>query len=149
VSLGCSNEEILSDTNFAWRPNAREESCSEWGPGGDWKQREAPTINRVGEEPVGASARAHKVGIIDSDGGGQTVAVEERLRASSAWADVDLVFCNEIGGPVNLDKFTRDTKRLAVEAGVQPLALPPGDPAPVDNPGVAARRKRKRWFRSG
>jgi integrase len=53
----------------------------------------------------------------------RTRQLEERLRASTAWADTGLVFCNELGGPVDLDKFTRTTKKYAVEAGVPALTL--------------------------
>jgi integrase len=46
---------------------------------------------------------------------------EERLLAGSAWANLDLVFSNELGDVVNPTMFTRWTKQLAVEAGVRPL----------------------------
>lgn len=45
----------------------------------------------------------------------------ERLRAGEAWADLDLVFTNELGEMVNPATFTRLTKKLATEAGVPPL----------------------------
>lgn len=45
----------------------------------------------------------------------------ERLRAGEAWDDLDLVFCDELGGMLNPATFTRTTKRLAIEAGVPPL----------------------------
>ena len=45
----------------------------------------------------------------------------ERLRAGEAWEDLDLVFCDELGGMVNPATFTRTTKRLAIEAGLPPL----------------------------
>jgi integrase len=45
----------------------------------------------------------------------------ERLHAGEAWDDLDLVFCDELGGMLNPATFTRTTKRLAVEAGVPPL----------------------------
>jgi integrase len=46
---------------------------------------------------------------------------KERLRAGEAWAELDLVFTNEIGDPVNPATFTRWTARLAIEAGVPRL----------------------------
>lgn len=46
---------------------------------------------------------------------------QERLLAGDAWEDLDLVFTNELGQPVNPMSFTAWTKRLAVEAGVKPL----------------------------
>jgi integrase len=52
---------------------------------------------------------------------------EERLRAGTAWEDLDLVFTDEIGGMVVPETFTRTTKRLAEEAGVP--ALGPHDAA--------------------
>lgn len=51
----------------------------------------------------------------------------ERLRAGTAWENLDLVFTDELGGMVNPDTFTRTTKRLAEEAGVP--ALTPHDAA--------------------
>jgi integrase len=47
----------------------------------------------------------------------------ERLRAGEAWADLDLVFTNELGEPTDADRFTRETKDLAVAAGVPALTL--------------------------
>jgi len=82
-------------------------------------------VHRLGRTKSASSTR-----MVALDG--QTIAVlrehrrrqlEERLRASTAWADLDLVFCNEIGEPVDLDRFTRDTKRLAIEVGVPALTL--------------------------
>jgi len=46
---------------------------------------------------------------------------EERLLASTAWSDHDLVFTDEIGEPLNPARFTRLTKQLAGRAGVTPL----------------------------
>lgn len=45
----------------------------------------------------------------------------ERLRAGGAWADLDLVFTNELGEMINPATFTRLVKKLAIEAGVPPL----------------------------
>jgi integrase len=46
----------------------------------------------------------------------------EKLLAGEVYDDLGLVFCDEIGGPLSPDWFTRATKRLATEAGVPPLA---------------------------
>jgi integrase len=46
---------------------------------------------------------------------------EERLIASTAWQDLDLLFTDELGGIVSPDWFTRVTKRLAAEAGIPRL----------------------------
>lgn len=46
---------------------------------------------------------------------------EERLMAGDAWANLDLVFTNPIGDPVNPATFTRWTKQQATQAGVPPL----------------------------
>jgi integrase len=51
----------------------------------------------------------------------RTAQAAERLRAGEAWADLDLVFTNEVGELLNPSTFTRLTKRLAVKAGVRPL----------------------------
>ncbi len=81
------------------------------------------SLLRTGETK---SRRSRRVIALD----GQTVAIlrdhkrrqnEERLRAGEAWTDLDLVFTNELGEPVNPMTFTRWTKRLATEAGVPPL----------------------------
>ena len=42
------------------------------------------------------------------------------MRAATAWADLGLVFTNELGEMVNPVTFTRTTKRLAIEAGGDP-----------------------------
>lgn len=90
--------------------------------------RNVPTL-RLGETK---SRRSRRVVALDA----RTVAVlrdhrkrqnEERLRAGQAWADLDLVFADELGDMVNPDTFTRTTKRLAVEVGVP--ALTPHDAA--------------------
>lgn len=49
----------------------------------------------------------------------------ERLRAGEAWKELDLVFSTPLGGVVSPNMFTRWTKKLAVEAGVQPLTPHP------------------------
>ena len=45
---------------------------------------------------------------------------KERLRAGSAWKNLDLVFTDELGGVFSPDTFTRTTKTLAIGAGVPP-----------------------------
>lgn len=86
-------------------------------------------VLRLGETK---SRRSRRVIALDS----RTVAVlrehrkdqnQERLRAGSAWENLELVFTNEIGGMVNPDWFTRTTKTLAGKAGVP--ALTPHDAA--------------------
>jgi len=47
--------------------------------------------------------------------------LEERLAAGDVYTDRGLVFCNEIGDPVNPDWFTRTTKTLSQAAGVPVL----------------------------
>jgi integrase len=51
--------------------------------------------------------------------------LEERLAAGGVYTDRGLVFCNEIGEPVNPDRFTRTTKTLSKAAGVPPLSPHP------------------------
>lgn len=90
--------------------------------------RNKPTL-RLGETK---SRRSRRVIALDS----RTVAIlrdhrkrqnEERLRAGTAWENLDLVFTDELGGMVNPDMFTRTTKRLAQDSGVP--ALTPHDAA--------------------
>lgn len=82
-----------------------------------------PTL-RLGETK---SRRSRRVIALDT----RTVAIlrehkaaqaAERLRAGEAWANLDLVFCNETGEILNPMTFTRTTKALANDAGVPPLA---------------------------
>jgi integrase len=84
-------------------------------------------VLRLGETK---SRRSRRVIALDA----RTVAVirehrarqnAERLRAGEAWADLDLVFTDELGGMVNPATFTRTTKRLAIEAGVPALTPHP------------------------
>jgi integrase len=84
--------------------------------------RNKPTL-RLGETK---SRRSRRLIALD----GRTVVVlrehkvrqnEERLRAGQAWANLDLVFADELGGIFSPDTFTRTTKQLAVEAGVPAL----------------------------
>lgn len=84
-------------------------------------------VLRLGETK---SRRSRRVIALDD----RTVAVlrahharqlEDRLRASTAWTDLDLVFTDELGELVKPDTFTRLTKRLATEAGVPPLTPHP------------------------
>ncbi len=81
-----------------------------------------PTL-RLGETK---SRRSRRVIALDS----RTVSVlrehksrqnGERLRAGTAWADLGLVFTDEIGGIFSPDTFTRTTKVIAEEAGVPEL----------------------------
>jgi integrase len=51
--------------------------------------------------------------------------IEERLAAGDVYTDRGLVFCNEIGEPVNPAWFTRTTKSLSRSAGVPPLTPHP------------------------
>jgi integrase len=84
--------------------------------------RSKPVL-RLGETKSRCSRR-----VIALDG--RTVAVlrehkaaqaAERLRAGQAWENLDLVFTDELGGIFHPDTFTRNTKALAVEAGVPAL----------------------------
>ncbi|CAN5814533.1 tyrosine-type recombinase/integrase [soil metagenome] len=84
--------------------------------------RNKPVL-RVGETK---SRRSRRVVALDS----RTVAVlrehrklqnEERLRAGEAWENLDLAFTDEIGRIYDPNRFTRQTKELAVKAGVSPL----------------------------
>jgi integrase len=84
--------------------------------------RNKPTL-RLGEQKTFGSRR-----VIALDA--KTVAVlrdhrkrqnEERLRAGEAWANLDLVFTDELGVIYDPNRFTRNTKELAAAAGVPPL----------------------------
>ena len=89
------------------------------------------TVVPIGNRPVlrigeTKSRRSRRVIALDK----RTVAVlrdhrrrhnEERLRAGTAWANLDLVFTNELGEMIKPDWFSRTMKRLATEAGVPPL----------------------------
>ncbi len=48
---------------------------------------------------------------------------EERLAAGPAWTDDDLVFCDELGGVLHPDRFTRRFTAAARRAGVKPIRL--------------------------
>jgi len=44
---------------------------------------------------------------------------EEQLAAGPAWSGEDLVFCNELGGPLQPDQFTRAFGRAVARADVR------------------------------
>jgi len=50
---------------------------------------------------------------------------QERLAAGEAWegAEFDLVFCDELGGPLNPDWISREFRRQVTEAGVAAIRL--------------------------
>jgi integrase len=58
-------------------------------------------------EPVLAAFRAHR-----------RRQLEERMAAGGAWADRGLVFCTEVGTPIDPSNLRRATHRLTVRAGV-------------------------------
>ena len=49
--------------------------------------------------------------------------LEERVLAGDAWQDEDLVFCDELGGPLHPDRFTRTFQSAARRAGVPRIRL--------------------------
>lgn len=49
--------------------------------------------------------------------------LEERVLAGDAWEDEDLVFCDELGGPLHPDRFTRTFQSAARRAGVPRIRL--------------------------
>lgn len=49
--------------------------------------------------------------------------LEERVAAGDAWDDADLVFCDELGGPLHPDRFTRAFGSAARRAGVKQIRL--------------------------
>jgi integrase len=49
--------------------------------------------------------------------------LEERVAAGDAWRDADLVFCDQLGGPLHPDRFTRAFGAAARRAGVKQIRL--------------------------
>jgi integrase len=49
--------------------------------------------------------------------------LEERVAAGAAWKDEDLVFCNQLGGPLHPDRFTRAFVSAGRRAGVKQIRL--------------------------
>jgi len=53
----------------------------------------------------------------------RTRQLEERVAAGDAWADQDLVFCDELGGALHPSRFTRRFQSAARGAGVPQIRL--------------------------
>jgi integrase len=49
--------------------------------------------------------------------------LEERVAAGDAWDGADLVFCDQLGGPLHPDRFTRAFRSAARRAGVTQIRL--------------------------
>ena len=65
--------------------------------------------------------------------------LEERVRAGSAWAERDLVFCDELGGELHPDRFTRAFTQAARTRGPE-ANPPPRSPPHVGHARVGGRR---------
>ncbi len=60
------------------------------------------------------------VGVLRAHRARQT---EEKLEAGPAWIEDGLVFCNELGGPLQPDRFTRAFTAAARRSGMRPIRL--------------------------
>jgi integrase len=49
--------------------------------------------------------------------------LEEHVKAGSAWAERDLVFCDELGGELHPNRFTRAFTQAATRAGLKRIRL--------------------------
>ena len=91
-------------------------------------ERSLVVVNDVVEWSAPRTARSRRSVSLDRETASALRAhrkrqLEERVAAGDAWEEEDLVFCDELGGPLHPDRFTRTFQSAARRAGVPRVRL--------------------------